>query len=402
MQLRVRVLSFRGESCREASEVSIGELGGCIGRREGCELVLLNDPSVSRQHGKITYNNGLYIYQDTSSNGTRLVHQDRVLSNQSITLIGGEILGVGDYQLECILGDSESNTNSDTLGALSGGLSPPPPLSPHNQAENYGVSPILPSASLLEDSPAGSDPFMDLLLGIDNLPFEGGTDSRSLGDHGFDNDSAPVVSAELVHAEKASWSSSIETYHAFLRGAGLQDGATAVQHLEDLNIRMEQVGRLLRAFVEGITLALQTRAELKRQIRLSVTTLEAANNNPLKFSSNTTHMLELMLDLHTQGFKDSVLAVNEGFDDLVSHQLAMNAGLQGTLLSVLKRFDPHAIEVSLDQGLVFQKKSKCWDEYCKIYPSLVATALEDIFGDEFADIYERQLDKLKKKKPEQP
>lgn len=401
MQLLVRVLSFKGESCQEVNEVSIGVLGGCIGRREGSALVLTNDPSVSRQHGKITYDNGLFMYQDTSSNGTRLVHQDRVLSNQSIALTGGEILGVGEYQLECILEDTQSDPIYHTSVALSSGSTPPFPLTSHSQAEDYGVPPILSSASLLDESPAGSDPFMDLLLGIDNLSFEGGTDNRSLGNHGFDaNESMPAISAELVKADNTPWATSVESYHAFLRGVGLHVDPSSVPNLEELNLRMEQAGRLLRAFVEGITLALQTRAELKRQIRVSVTTLEAGNNNPFKFSSNTTQILGLMLDLHTQGFKDSVLAVREGFDDLVSHQLAMNAGMQGSLLSVLKRFDPQAIEVSLDQGLVFQKKAKCWDEYCKRYPSLVATALEDIFGDDFADIYERQMDKLKKKATE--
>ena len=237
---------------------------------------------------------------------------------------------------------------------------------------------------------------MELLLGIDNVSFERNVESSSVrrNENEFDA-STSAISEELDNSVNPSLIASVELYHAFLRGAGIQDGSSSAQNLEELHVRMERVGRLLRAFVEGIAKALQARAELKRQMRVSVTTLEAANNNPLKFSSNTEQLLELMLDSRTQGFKDSVLAVKEGFDDLVGHQLAMSAGLQGSLLSVLKRFDPLTIEASFDHGLVFQRKAKCWDDYCSRYPSLVTTALEDIFGDEFADTYEKQLEKLK-------
>ena len=401
MQLCIRVLSFRGESFHEEKEVSIGSLGGCIGRWEGCALVLLNDPSVSRQHGRITYENGIYFYQDTSSNGTRLVNQFQDINNQSIALNGGEILGVGEYQLECILETTEPKLSNTSLVESSSALSSSVSQLSHDHGEDYGVSPILLTGILSENSPSGSDPFMDMLLGIDTLSCDDGSDQTSGGEPEIvADDSAPVTYPQPAQTDNRTWTTSIESYHAFLRGAGLHDGACAVQNPEELTIRMEQVGRLLRAFVEGITLALQTRAELKRQIRLSITTLEAANNNPLKFSSNTTHVLELILNSDGQGFKDSVLAVKEGFDDLVAHQLAMNAGIQGSLLGVFKRFDPLIIESGLDRALVIQKKAKCWDEYCKKYPLLVATALEDIFGDDFEDVYERQLEKLHIKKTE--
>lgn len=399
MPVRVKVVRFRGLPCEAAPETRIDEAGGCIGRRDGSALVLANDPSVSREHGKICYENGIYRYHDTSSNGTRLVNRDQLIRNDTVSLSDGDILGIGDYELRVMIDVMEQFTNDlpasgasiEDLDAL--WLPATPPQTPDEP-------PILVPAAhvqVFSNPPAGSDPFMELLLGIGSMA-DDQPDAVSEPIHVTPD--VPVGQVPLPLPAQTEGPSDTrrpepdEIYRRLLQGAGLESSLIArdADHMDD---RLEQVGRLLRAFVEGISLALQARADMKRQMRVSVTTLDANDNNPLKFSSSIDQMLELMLGMHARGFKDPVLAVKEGFDDLVNHQLAMSAGIQGSLLSVLKRFDPERIEQSYDKGLVFQKKAKCWEDYCNAYPMLVNGALEDIFGDEFAATYERQLAQLR-------
>jgi predicted component of type VI protein secretion system len=81
----------------------------------------------------------------------------------------------------------------------------------------------------------------------------------------------------------------------------------------------------------------------------------------------------------------------------MKHQLAMTAGIQAALTALLREFDPDRYERQFEEGIVFQKKAKCWDAYVKAYSRLTAEALENFFGDDFAEAYERQVRALAKK-----
>lgn len=420
MPLKAKVIRFRDQPCDGVLEACFDETGGCVGRRDGCAVLLPDDPSVSRQHGKILYEDGIYKYLDTSSNGTRLENRGQVIRNESAPLNDGDILGIGDYAIMVTIEPRESPPHALPAGdegiAAPGFPWQPEPMSPKpdelvsdifrdpqlwplpatpNESPASAPATANHPSQVFMDPPAGSDPFMELLLGI-----------GSMSDDARDQGCEPVHEAVdtpvgfvpppvwMRGATDGNLPGTEDVYRYFLQGAGLEssDLARDAQHLEAC---LEQAGRLLRAFVEGISLALQARADMKRQMRVSVTTIDAHDNNPLKFSSSVDQMLEMMLAMHSQGFKDPVLAVKEGFNDLVNHQLAMSAGIQGSLMSVLKRFDPERIEQAHDQGLGFQRKSKCWEDYRNAYPKLVTGALEDIFGDEFAATYERQLAQLR-------
>ena len=63
----------------------------------------------------------------------------------------------------------------------------------------------------------------------------------------------------------------------------------------------------------------------------------------------------------------STVAIEEAFNDLMNHQLAMQAGIQASLTDLLKTFDPKIIEKQFEQGIVLQKKAKCWDRYEETY-----------------------------------
>ena len=100
--------------------------------------------------------------------------------------------------------------------------------------------------------------------------------------------------------------------------------------------------------------------------------------------------------MHTKDGFGLKTAIDEGFNDLLNHQLAMQAGIQASLTEILKQFDPATIEKQFSEGLVLQKKSKCWEKYTQVHEGLAETAVDDFFGDAFSDAYEQQMRVLKK------
>jgi type VI secretion system FHA domain protein len=175
----------------------------------------------------------------------------------------------------------------------------------------------------------------------------------------------------------------------FWAGAGISDIHLPSSDKWPEMIRMS--GQLLRGMVEGLMQVLRARAELKSQFRVSVTTMRSVDNNPLKFTPNVDDAINLMLQPTNPGFLSPRESVQEGFSDIMNHQIAMTAGIQAALSEILRSFDPELIEKSQGEGLMFQKKAKCWDHYTDKYPQLKAAAQEGFFGDAFADAYEKQM-----------
>jgi type VI secretion system protein len=180
-------------------------------------------------------------------------------------------------------------------------------------------------------------------------------------------------------------------FKAFLQGAGLEDKDLQAQAAPET---MRRIGLMFRKLVEGTVAVLRSRAEFKSQFRVSMTTIKTTNNNPLKFAVTTEDALTHLVKNGQGGFKDPVEAIDEGFNDIMSHQMAMQAGIQASLAQILRQFDPKLIEKQYEEGLVLQKKSKCWDKYNSLYPRVVEQAMEDFFGDAFAEAYEKQMKQL--------
>jgi type VI secretion system FHA domain protein len=205
----------------------------------------------------------------------------------------------------------------------------------------------------------------------------------------------PVPEVTLVDSHKVQprqpdvTVSDSELLRQFLAGAGINDANFLPA--EQWPALMKTSGELLRSMVEGLMLVLRARAELKSQFRVSVTTMRPVNNNPLKFTPNADDAIKLILAPTNPGFLPPKEAVREGFSDIMNHQMAMTAGIQAALADILRGFDPQAIEKTQGEGVLFQKKAKCWEYYAEKYPQLKASSMEEFFGDAFAEAYEKQM-----------
>lgn len=165
------------------------------------------------------------------------------------------------------------------------------------------------------------------------------------------------------------------------------------------------VGELLREAISGLLKALVARALTKRELRVDMTMLSTTENNPLKFSPDGSEALtHLLLNRPRKGYLPPVRAVQEAYDDLQAHNLAVMAGTRAALQEVLQRFDPARLEKRLDTSplldrvLPQNRKARMWDLVASQHADLVREAQDEfdrLFGRAFRTAYEEQLRKLR-------
>ena len=77
---------------------TVAEGGGLIGRHPQCDLVL-NNPEVSRVHGRLIYKAGKYYFSDLGSTGGSKVNEEEVQVNQNVLLKPGDVIHIGGFVL---------------------------------------------------------------------------------------------------------------------------------------------------------------------------------------------------------------------------------------------------------------------------------------------------------------
>jgi type VI secretion system FHA domain protein len=182
-----------------------------------------------------------------------------------------------------------------------------------------------------------------------------------------------------------------------LRGAGLDE--------RDLSPEvMRELGQVLRIVVQGVMDVLHARAEIKSQFRLPLTRVQAKENNPLKLSPNVESALHTLLAHRNPGYLGAVEAFDEAFVDIRNHQMAVLEGVRVAFNSMLEAFDPQELQKEFDESvkrggrLGLGAKSKYWELYTERFARLGRDAddtFRRLFGDVFAQAYERQLERLK-------
>jgi len=194
-----------------------------------------------------------------------------------------------------------------------------------------------------------------------------------------------------------------KTLEAFYAGAGLSE--VEIPEAEVAHT-LEMLGTLFREVVQGLMEVLAARSSIKSEFRLSQTIIQPVENNPLKFSLGVDDAMIALLTKHGKGYLPPVDAIQEALDDIKAHQVAVLAGMQVALTSLLARFDPNALEARIGQEkgigtLLTAKKSRYWDEFTRLYRNIAVEAEDDfqrVFGREFGRAYEEQVRKQGKRR----
>lgn len=195
---------------------------------------------------------------------------------------------------------------------------------------------------------------------------------------------------------------------SFLSGANLQDERLAEALTADT---FHMIGVILNAAIQGTMEVLASRAKIKSEMHLDVTMIRPIQNNPIKFSVTAEEALTKLLLHHEKAYLPAEEAVDEAFNDIRAHQFSVISGMQTALIAILQRFDPEKLEQRLQQqnpisaSIPIRKQAKLWDLFEQLYEEIKHEAEDDfyhLFGQAFAESYERQINKLKAVKDEIP
>lgn len=404
-----------------------------IGRGGESDWVL-PDPTrhLSKRHCVIAAENGKYVLQDTSANGTIVGDGNEPLGQgNSIALRDGDRLKLGAYQIDVTILDAAAPAaGTDSAGPAA--RQNPAPLDLFSEAESSRKSapalPPLPERAIVSSN---SEPLIpdddDFLSPLPTEPVSRPEKFPSLGatpdDHAppqaaffappkvsappipenwdpfaeaDDARSPPVHAAMNGQAAPALSPSQGAGLAEFLAGAGL-DVPAVPPELEAKILRA--AGAALREAVDGLRTVLAARGELRSTFQIEHTMLRAQDNNPIKFSETTQEALRAMLLVPGTAFMPADKAMRQGMQDVEVHQMAIIAGMQEALAVLLKRFDPQSLQRRMDSGaslaalLPGARKGKYWDIFCEIYREVAAEIegeLPGLFRKAFARAYEEQ------------
>lgn len=183
----------------------------------------------------------------------------------------------------------------------------------------------------------------------------------------------------------------------FLQGAGVPQGRLT----DDPEATLRHLGQVFRALTEGVREVLMSRAAIKGELRVEQTLLKSSNNNPLKFSFSAEEAIMALLQTARPGYMPPLAAAHEAFEDIKMHELAVMAGVQTALMSLLHRFDPESLEARLQQGMLASvlpaaRKARLWDQFRELYKTIASESEDDfqaVFGRGFAKAYKAQTRK---------
>lgn len=179
------------------------------------------------------------------------------------------------------------------------------------------------------------------------------------------------------------------------RAAGLPDNFFANRTDAEL---AEQLGVILRMTVDNLMALLQARTQAKQLTRsTSQTTVQALENNPLKFSPTSEEAIRILFGPPTRSYLDAQRAFAQGFSDLKSHQLKTYMAMQHAVRELIAGIDPTLMvrELELQRGAsswLGTNKGKLWDEFLTRWKAHLGrdnSAPIDTFMLHFSDYYDR-------------
>ena len=452
MRMKIK-LSVQGTQSGPASpneSVVFGTAGGTIGRRQGNDLVLPDSKKyVSGNHARIIFQEGSFYIQDTSTNGVCVNEPSKPIGKGTLArLKDGDELYIGDYILKVCVEESPIDIPPHRQGMthdIDGGFEQKPfPAGDPFAFEDTGTTEkpvIIPDdiseydlfgnkprifESQANHSPAVDD-YFDPPLAVEPIPQDWDQPTTNSNEPPFLPDQETMTLApdyangkrELKVTEKCNDKTPVQNRGArsrdrehdsslvlaFLNGAGIDD--IAGRHQSDSEF-MELAGALFRALVHGLMQILVARASLKNELRIPGTLLKPRENNPLKFSISAEETMSNLLLQPSPGRMAPLEAVNEAYQDMTNHQIAVIAAMQEAYDGLLKQFDPATLEKTFVQEpsfpaiRLFKKRFKYWEQYSAFYEQITKDAGEGftkLFGEAFSRAYEVEVKRLAKERP---
>lgn len=401
-----------------------------LGRLKECDWYLPDpDRVVSSRHAEIFYRDQHFCIRDHSSNGVFINGANEPLGRgNEVVLKHGDKLRFGDYEISVtlhLLVDSDAS-----LSSASPALPDSPSATPLTPQTEMPLSGLHAGAALSApgsaraasqnrwDTAAHGDVPLQEAIG-ENPMLASGLNEHRLGDSHIEIPAVDIPSAWRWGADASSRqapasSSSVPDSH--LPESHLPESHLPKNHLPKNHLtalfegmgmpqlaekplppeQMRDLGELTRQLLDRLLDLLHARAAQKQKLRATQTLFQRSENNPLKFSVTAEDALEAFLVRRHSSFLGYREAVDSAFDDILAHERALMAGVEGVLNEIfqqrpskpkgIKRLAPLRKSGAYDALIQQQRQQK--DEF--------GTTHRMLSSDVFAEAYEsavRQSDK---------
>ena len=441
MALSIKILKKVGSRSDMIASRSWPQSRITIGRGEECTLVL-EDPKkhVSRVHVELEEKGeGRYQLTVISKVNPVFINGKRHAPGTQLDLKDGDRFELGEYELELLPPPSTSRTefpvteveettrpnqmlqmpNEDAPRPRVEKTVPvepvnPPPAPAHAEEPHFDHASLPPVEPGIFDEPAPAqapaaapvveaDVFGEATYvgaSVDKTAANFFDEATYVGGRPPEGTTLPGVKRGAA-AQGSDEAGKRAAVRAFLAGVGL-DGKEVAD--ADIELFLQQSGKIMRAAVEGAMALLAARATAKKELRAEDRTMVASkDNNPLKLMADPQEALAFLFDTkeRTGGFLDPVRAVGDAFEDLRAHEVALFAGMRAALLGAIQRFDPKTLEAELEKnagGLGLNRKAKLWEQFSVFQQKLARDAEDDfnkVFGHEFMGTYMAQVKRLR-------
>ena len=443
MHLALQITSSQAGPMGPSASKVFSEAGGTIGRVDSNDWVLPDaERWVSGRHAIVRCMGGMFSLEDVSTNGTFINGETDSVGSKSepAMLKNGDKIVIGDYEIyvSIVEGDDDMVPSQQTSPPIMdyvepGGTgvytTPPsmmtsPPTTPTISPGAPGIGPVDPldmlgsgpppaptaPASFPDHSSAMSDSFTPPASPVGGGQPSAGSaipddwDMTEFGASGNSPGFAPPVPPQQPMAPPqqpmAPPPPQYQQPAMPPQGGGTMNapGPSMAQGAGDASI-----AALMPLIVQGMMDVLKSRAEVKSEFRMAVTTIKPIENNPLKFSPNADAAIDHLFNNQQAGYLNPAQAFEEGFDDIKAHQLAMMAGMRAAFEHMLHQFSPDVLEGHFEGGgkrgklMGMASKVRYWDMYRDLFEKITRDSDDNfrrMFGEEFATAYEQQMQKI--------
>lgn len=374
---------------------SFKKAGGVIGRSEECDWSIPDSKRViSSRHAQVSYSDGYFYLTDTSSNGIQLKDSGASLrKGEPQRIEHGDVYCLGEVEIRArLLQDPAQFEEQIGRSQPAGSIIPDDAF--------LDLDPI----AALEQRPRGYSA-LDEFAGLVQEPaeqFERSQYARV--------DMESLLLPQLVEeAVEAPLASRVEPAPAppRLTAAEPQSAAFWQQFGEALGVPLDdldeaaraalavQAARLLKQSIGGLQQSLRTRSELKNELRLALTTVQSAGNNPLKHSADASEALTGLLRGNKPGQLSAEQAVGRAYRDLQAHQVALFAASRAATHSLFQQFSPEQLGLRFEQQRkpLLATAGSRWRAYQRQYRQLEQDDdwSQRLFARDFAKTYEEQV-----------
>lgn len=396
MELILEIISDQQFADNTVVSKSFKSAGGVIGRSPDSDWIIV-DPKryVSGHHAIISTQNNQFYITDVSSNGTILKNTGSKLTpNEPFLIEHGAVFGMGDYDIRArLVYDPEVFENVVGKPVEAGSIIPDDAfldLDPIKAIEQqpFQYEDMDELADFMKANEQMEQRKDYARVDIESLEIPKLVEEKQL-------DPAPVA-VQTMHQptpKVATAKLSSDFLEMFSRELGVDMTRLDDAEKEQLAIR---TAKLFKQCIAGIQQSLRTRAELKNELRLPITTVQATGNNPLRYTADATSAINDLLKEHNPNQLTPEQAINRAFRDLQAHQVALLAACRGAVRGVIHQFSPEQLILAFEQrgekGVVKTDGWK-WRTYCRYHNLLQQDAewSDRLFSKDFTTYYEEQV-----------